>query len=377
MMRTKIGLTEVRMSQYFTYKGNEFTYIYNKKTGALTVKRPKSATKPEVNKSYPANSKAAQNAKKEYEKSEVGKADKKKEEKAKTASEKKEEKAEKPAEKKEHKSQKAKPKDGNNNNTTPKSKKKKTIRQKFKEWKESPTGAAVTPLLGLMGLDIALQSSRYFFSPTIRETKRQLAILEEKRKKGTLGQDRALEAFQRQQLMRPIRALAEQQQREQQATMAGMGESLQPYRQELQQQQSKQSMIQGAVQAQQFANQAAAARKQEEENRRLSMLAQLDAERNKIYKGLKGGLTSVAGQVGKIRAAEAQLKPAQEHGEIVEDLKKIYPDLKDRPEMLRETALRIQEGKSKEKMAKTLGGLNYNDPDFTRQLVRTFTGMEE
>ena len=257
MMRTKIGLTEVRMSQYYTYKEGAFTIIYNKKEGTVTVKRPKTPTKKAINKNYPANSQTAQNAKKEYEKSEVGKADLKKKPNAKNAPVKKGE-EKKTAKKKADAKNDADKEDGNNNNTTPEGKNKpedkKSIKQKFKEWKESPTGAAVTPLLGLMGLDIALQSSRYFFSPTVREAKRQLAILEEKRKKGTLGQDRALEAFQRQQLMRPIRALAEQQQREQQATMAGMGESLQPYRQELQQQQSKQSMIQGAVQAQQFAN---------------------------------------------------------------------------------------------------------------------------
>ena len=302
----------------------------------------------------------------------MGKADKKKEEKAKTASEKKEEKAEKPAEKKEHKSQKAKPKDGNNNNTTPKSKKKKTIRQKFKEWKESPTGAAVTPLLGLMGLDIALQSSRYFFSPTVREAKRQLAILEEKRKKGTLGQDRALEAFQRQQLMRPIRALAEQQQREQQATMAGMGESLQPYRQELQQQQSKQSMIQGAVQAEQFANQAAAARKQEEENRREAIIAQLDAERNRIYKGAKGGMTSVAREFGKVRAAEAQVKPTQTLEEIGKSVDKMYPELN--PEQKAAMTQQIYLGTTKADVAKAYQKYDPNNAQANRDFYNLMFG---
>ena len=366
MMPTKAGLTEVRMS-FYTYREGKYKVIYNKKTGAVTIDFDDS-TKANVN--YPATHQAAKNAKQKYEESLKDKPVTKK------APENKKTEAEKKALGKKKVDAEKKPAAAAAAKKAANAKVKKTMKQKFQEWKESPAGTVATPLLGLMGLDVALQSSRYFFSPTVREAKRQLAILEEKRRKGTLGQDRALEAFQRQQLMRPIRAIAEQQEREQQATMAGMGESLQPYRQELQRQQSKQSQIQGAVQAQQYANQAAAARKQEEEGRRLALLQTLDMEKNKIYKGLKSGAASVARQLGTVRAAEAQVKPAQEHGEIVEELKKIYPDMKDKPEMLRQTALRIQEGKSKENMAKTLGKLNYNDSDFTKQLVKTFTGME-
>ena len=171
----------------YIYKESDYTVIHNIKSGATTIDFDDPN---QSNVNFSPTHKASENAKKEYKKFLKEKGTEKKEEAKKDAKKKEVVANEPPKKETDDKKAAEKKKDGQNNGETPESKKnkpKKSIKQKFKEWKESPTGAAVTPLLGLMGLDIALQSSRYFFSPTIRETKRQLAILEEKRKKGTLA----------------------------------------------------------------------------------------------------------------------------------------------------------------------------------------------
>ena len=76
----------------------------------------------------------------------------------------------------------------------------------------------------LTGLDVAGEVVNYF-GPARREGRQRLGELEERRERGQLGVDERQDAETMKYMTRPVRAMAEESEREQQAVMAGMGET--------------------------------------------------------------------------------------------------------------------------------------------------------
>jgi hypothetical protein len=77
---------------------------------------------------------------------------------------------------------------------------------------------------GLAGLDIGLEAAKAL-GPARQEARQQIKELEALREQGRLGEDKAEDAETMRVMTRPIRAIAEQQERERQAVMAGMGQT--------------------------------------------------------------------------------------------------------------------------------------------------------
>ena len=219
-----------------------------------------------------------------------------------------------------------------------------------KPWYKTDAGAVAAPLLGLMGLDVALQSSRYFFDPLMKQNRAKIKELAAKEKRGELGRDKALEQFEYTQLMRPARAVAEQAQMETEATMAGMGESLQPYRLSQLQMQKQSAITNAMAKGQQAQGQRIAQRAAQEKGELESRKVSDYQARGQIYKSFMKGASSVGGRYGEIMAAQAQIKPGQEYGEI-------YNSLLDQgiePVDAGEFATRLYESKNKAQMYKSI-----------------------
>ena len=79
-------------------------------------------------------------------------------------------------------------------------------------------------MLKLMGLEAASEIVNYY-GPARKEGRDRIEKLEGRREKGMLGVDKQQDAETMKYMTRPIRALAEETEREQQAVMAGMGET--------------------------------------------------------------------------------------------------------------------------------------------------------
>ena len=79
-------------------------------------------------------------------------------------------------------------------------------------------------MMGLMGLEVAGELVNYF-GPARVEARERLQELERRRERGMLGVDEQQDAETMKYMTRPIRAMAEESEREQQAVMAGMGET--------------------------------------------------------------------------------------------------------------------------------------------------------
>jgi|9_EtaG_2_1085328.scaffolds.fasta_scaffold00131_27 hypothetical protein len=77
---------------------------------------------------------------------------------------------------------------------------------------------------GLAGLDVGLEAAKAL-GPARQEARQQIKQLEALREQGRLGEDKAEDAETMRLMTRPIRAIAEQQERERQAVMAGMGQT--------------------------------------------------------------------------------------------------------------------------------------------------------
>jgi hypothetical protein len=77
---------------------------------------------------------------------------------------------------------------------------------------------------GLAGLDIGLEAAKAL-GPARQEARQQIKELEALREQGRLREDKAEDAETMRVMTRPIRAIAEQQERERQAVMAGMGQT--------------------------------------------------------------------------------------------------------------------------------------------------------
>tara|TARA_R110002020_G_scaffold228410_6_gene439171 strand:+ start:3607 stop:5535 length:1929 start_codon:yes stop_codon:yes gene_type:complete len=90
------------------------------------------------------------------------------------------------------------------------------------KYKAMPTETKA--MLGLFGLEAAAEVANYL-GPARREGRERLQELEERRDRGMLGVDERQDAETMKYMTRPIRALAEETEREQQAVMAGMGET--------------------------------------------------------------------------------------------------------------------------------------------------------
>ena len=227
-----------------------------------------------------------------------------------------------------------------------------------KPWYKTDAGAVAAPLLGLMGLDVALQSSRYFFDPLMKQNRAKIKELAAKEKRGELGRDKALEQFEYTQLMRPARAVAEQAQMETEATMAGMGESLQPYRLSQLQMQKQSAITNAMAKGQQAQGQRIAQRAAQEKGELESRKVSDYQARGQIYKSFMKGASSVGGRYGEIMAAQAQLKPGQEYSEI-------YKSLLDQgiePVDAGEIATRLYESKNQAQMYESIAKFRPHTP---------------
>ena len=79
-------------------------------------------------------------------------------------------------------------------------------------------------MMGLMGLEVLSEGVNYL-GPARKEARDRIEILEGRRERGQLGVDERQDADTMKYMTRPVRALAEETEREQQAVMAGMGET--------------------------------------------------------------------------------------------------------------------------------------------------------
>ena len=190
----------------------------------------------------------------------------------------------------------------------------------------TPAGRAAAPGLALLGLDVALESVKYSMRKKNRERIREL---ERKESEGRLGRDRALEQQEFAQMVSPVRAIAEQSQRETEATLAGMGESASPARINQLRRAKQQAITQAIGQASEAqsrrVSQRAAAERGELEARRATEYGANVAALNRFARG--AGL--VAQQVGAVRAAEAQRVSGMSVGDLAKQFKKQNPKLSD------------------------------------------------
>jgi len=132
--------------------------------------------------------------------------------------------------------------------------------------------------------------------------------LERRREQGTLGVDSAADEETLRQMTRPMRAIAEQQERERQAVMAGMGQTRSAGDLARLRQERDQVISQGLAQAgAQVSNQRMARAQQE-----LNELMSLKEYRQKNIEAFTDRAARTAGQLaegfGQVRAAEADLE---------------------------------------------------------------------
>ena len=165
------------------------------------------------------------------------------------------------------------------------------------------------------------------------KNRERIRELEAKEARGELGRDKALEQQEYSQLVRPVRAIAEQAQKETEATMAGMGESTSPARL-AQLRAAKQSAITDAMtrasdmQSQRVA-QRAVAEKGELEARRAT---EYQAGTAALGKFAKGGAMA-AQQYGAVKAAQAQIGEGYTAAQLAKDIKEKFPGIKDEEAM--------------------------------------------
>ena len=190
----------------------------------------------------------------------------------------------------------------------------------------TPAGRAAAPGLALLGLDVALESVKYSMRKKNRERIREL---ERKEAEGALGRDRALEQQEFAQMVSPVRAIAEQSQRETEATLAGMGESASPARINQLRRAKQQAITQAIGQASEAQSRRVAQRAAAE---RVEKLSREDLEYQENLRALNRfarGAGLVAQQVGAVRAAEAQRVSGMSVGDLAKQFKKQNPKLSD------------------------------------------------
>jgi len=145
--------------------------------------------------------------------------------------------------------------------------------------------------------------------PAAKYTKRRVAELEAKVDEGTLGRDPALEAEEFREMTEPVRALAAESQRRQEAAAAGAGESRRPADLARIRDRYQGAITQAIGQAGEAQSRRRAQRAAQEKAELESMYAYQQQSRENRFNKLMSGLTMAAGQVGAMYAAQAKTKP--------------------------------------------------------------------
>ena len=142
-----------------------------------------------------------------------------------------------------------------------------------------------------------------------KEGRKRIETLEEKRRKGTLGRDKSLEAAERRELVDPIKAYASEARKRGEAQLAATGGTLSAG--ELaRRRQEEQSTVASALG--EAAKRTAATRRQraDQELRELQSLYEYQQQN---LEGAMGRVSDIASagamQYGKMKASEAQYKP--------------------------------------------------------------------
>ncbi len=162
-------------------------------------------------------------------------------------------------------------------------------------------------MMGLMGLDIGLEAVN-FLGPARKEARDRIKILEDRRERGQLGVDEIQDAETMKYMTRPVRAMAEESEREQQAVMAGMGETRSAADLRRLRESRDAQMTDALSRAGQEVARQQMARK-EAEKRELNQLQAYQQENlRNLTNRISGSVAQMAGTFGANVAAEADLQ---------------------------------------------------------------------
>tara|TARA_A100001515_G_C4582822_1_gene213474 strand:- start:405 stop:1997 length:1593 start_codon:yes stop_codon:yes gene_type:complete len=159
----------------------------------------------------------------------------------------------------------------------------------------------------LMGLDVGLEAVNYL-GPARKEAMDRIEILEDRRERGQLGVDERQDAETMKYMTRPVRAMAEESEREQQAVMAGMGETRSAADLRRLRESRDAQMTDALSRAGQEVARQQMARK-EAEKRELNQLQAYQQENlRNLTNRISGSVAQMAGTFGANVAAEADLQ---------------------------------------------------------------------
>ena len=158
------------------------------------------------------------------------------------------------------------------------------------------------------------------YGPAAKYAKKRVAELEAKAEAEGLGRDPALEAEEYREMTAPVRAMAEQSQRQTEAAMAGMGESRRPADLARVREQKQMAINQAIGQAAEAQSSRRAARAAQEKAELQSLYAYQQQTRENRWNKFMGGLGLTAGKMGEVYAAQAKSKP-MDINEIAKGLK--------------------------------------------------------
>lgn len=159
----------------------------------------------------------------------------------------------------------------------------------------------------LMGLDVGLEAVNYL-GPARKEARDRIKILEDRRERGQLGVDEIQDAETMKYMTRPVRAMAEESEREQQAVMAGMGETRSAADLRRLRESRDAQMTDALSRAGQEVARQQMARK-EAEKRELNQLQAYQQENlRNLTNRISGSVAQMAGTFGANVAAEADLQ---------------------------------------------------------------------
>jgi hypothetical protein len=162
-------------------------------------------------------------------------------------------------------------------------------------------------MMGLMGLDIGLEAVNYL-GPARKEARDRIEILEDRRERGQLGVDERQDAETMKYMTRPVRAMAEESEREQQAVMAGMGETRSAADLRRLRESRDAQMTDALSRAGQEVARQQMARK-EAEKRELNQLQAYQQENlRNLTNRISGSVAQMAGTFGANVAAEADIQ---------------------------------------------------------------------
>jgi hypothetical protein len=159
----------------------------------------------------------------------------------------------------------------------------------------------------LMGLDVGLEAVNYL-GPARKEARDRIEILEDRRERGQLGVDERQDAETMKYMTRPVRAMAEESEREQQAVMAGMGETRSAADLRRLRESRDAQMTDALSRAGQEVARQQMARK-EAEKRELNQLQAYQQENlRNLTNRISGSVAQMAGTFGANVAAEADIQ---------------------------------------------------------------------